>query len=55
MKRVKDVEHAALNGMSPSNLFPQGSGNLVEEEKERVEGQERMEDINKQAPLNQIG
>lgn len=33
--------------MSPSNLFPQDTGNLVEEDTERMEVTEGMKDIKK--------
>jgi hypothetical protein len=36
VQRVRDLETLTLNRMSPPNLFPQESGNLAEEEAERV-------------------
>ena len=38
------LEHSVLNGVSPSNPFPQVSGNIEEEEVERFEAPEGMED-----------
>lgn len=39
--------------MSPSNPFPQTSGNLAEEA-ERMEEPEEMEDIGNKAPLSKL-
>lgn len=43
MLRVRG-RHSVLKGLFPSNLLPQGSGNYVEEEAERLQEPEGMED-----------
>jgi hypothetical protein len=37
MQRVRNLEHSALNGLSPSNPSPQRIGTPVKEDSERVE------------------
>lgn len=46
------LELLALNGLSPSNSSPQGSGNPTEEEAERDLEPEKMEDIKRTRPPN---